>query len=171
MGIWRDDDILMLKKALGIILVIGLALLALAQIRHALRSPSERLMWRVSSMIEDFNQGHIRQLMAGFDVDFRDESSGALKPEVHRALAGLVIAERDPEANCFAIKAAWVTPFEPTFEGDETRANAEVELRLTHTSRGKSRTWWEAKAQLQFVYHDGDWYLHRTRSVNHRDRD
>ncbi len=170
MGILLDEDSIMLKKALGLALVIGLAILALGRIRHSLRSPSERLMWRVSVMVEDFNQGHIRQLMNGFAEEFRDESSGAFKPEVHSALAGLVMSERDSEANTFALKAAWVTPFEPVFKEDETKASAEVKVRLTHTSRGETRTWWEAHAILEFTYIDGDWYLYRTRSVNHRDR-
>ncbi len=160
----------MLKKAIALVLLVGMGLFALGQIRSALRSPTEKLLWRVQSMVEDFNDGHIRQLMVGFGEDFRDESSGALKPEVHQILAGLVLSQRDPEANCFALSAGWVTPFEPLLSEDESTATADVNLRLTHTSRGKSRTWWEAKAKVEFAYVDGQWQILRTRSVNHRDR-
>ncbi|MBL4769625.1 MAG: hypothetical protein JKY61_00395 [Planctomycetes bacterium] len=160
----------MLKKALALLLLAGLGMLALGQIRASLRSPTERLLWRMQSMVEDFDRGHIRQLMSGFSEDFRDESSGALKPDTHSALAGLVLSQRDPEANCFALKASWVTPFDPVLAEDELTAKADVHLRITHTARGKSRTYWEAKAKLKFVYLDGTWYLHRSHAVNHRDR-
>ncbi|MFT4649086.1 MAG: hypothetical protein ACI87O_002349 [Planctomycetota bacterium] len=160
----------MLKKTVAWLLLAGLGIFAVGQIRASLRSPTERLLWQVQSMVEDFNQGHIRQLMVGFGEDFRDESSGALKSEVHSALAGLVLSQRDPEANCFALEAAWVAPFVPEISEDETSATAEVHMRITHTSRGNSRSWWEAKAKLEFAYVAGKWDLHRTRSVNHRDR-
>ena len=160
----------MLKKAIALALLIGMGLFALDQIRSSLRSPSEKLLWRVQSMVEDFNAGHIRQLMVGFGEDFRDESSGALKSDVHSALAGLVLSQRDPEANKFALSAGWVTPFEPVLSEDETRASAEVNFRITYTSRGNSRTWWEARATVEFAYVNGKWQILRTRAVNHRDR-
>lgn len=160
----------MLKKAIALALLVGMGLFALDQIRSALRSPMEKLLWRSHSMVEDFNRGRIRQLMVGFGEDFRDESSGALKSEVHQVLAALVLQHRDPEANSFALSAGWVTPFDPILNEDETKATADVHLRITHTSRGNSRTWWEAKAKVEFVYESGQWQILRTRSVNHRDR-
>ncbi|MDF1838648.1 MAG: hypothetical protein P1V35_12330 [Planctomycetota bacterium] len=160
----------MLKKVIALALLVGVGLFAVGQIRSALRSPTEKLLWRVQTMVDDFNEGHVRHLMVGFGEDYRDESSGALKPEVHQVLAGLVLSQRDPEANRFALSAGWVEPFDPQLSEDEERATADVHLRITHTSRGNSRVWWEAKAKVEFAYVSGQWQLLRSRSVNHRDR-
>ena len=47
----------MLRKIIGLALVVALCLFALWRIRLALQSPGERLRQRVSEMVQDFNDG------------------------------------------------------------------------------------------------------------------
>ncbi|MCA9001219.1 MAG: hypothetical protein KDB61_04795 [Planctomycetes bacterium] len=160
----------MVQKALFALFLLLVGYFAVGQIRNYLRSPEEQLLWRVNAMVEGFNEGSIRKLTQSFHSEFRDESSGAMQAEVHQVLVGLVLSNRDPETKSFALHATWVEPFAPILNEDESRATADVHLRIIHTARGQSRTWWEARATLEFVYENGDWYLFRSRSVNHRER-
>lgn len=147
----------MLRRVLGIALILGVSLFALYQIRQSLRSPEERLHYRVARMVRDFNEGHTRAVARAFHPNFVDASSGASRERLQQGLYALRWEySRDGE---FLLEFQWTEPFEPEVDATRGIARGSGQFRIVDHRFDPERVWWESPVELEFVYDGSRWAL------------
>jgi hypothetical protein len=154
-------------------LVLLLVLLSLGRsIRRSLASAQTRITWNIEEMIEGFSDGRVRPVLRHVSPEFRDESSGADREDLHRALLHLFLTEKDPETKAFRLRAELlaedleIVP-DPV---DPERARVRLHVRILDPLEGAPTVYWDAKASCDWALEDGRWKLTRSAGVNHRDR-
>jgi len=142
---------------------------------YALSGDEDQIAWVLDEMVDGFNDTRMRSVLGGFSRDFRDESSGATRAEVHQALASLFMSELDPETKEFLLRVELPTDdleidlVEGT--GDEpSRAKLVLHPRFTTRESGTEELYWDATVHVEMVEGDDGWQLVRTSQVNHADR-
>lgn len=151
----------MLRKILGLTLIVAVCLFGLYRIRLSLRSPGERLRYRMSEMVGDFNRGRVREVLEGFHPDFRDATSHYGKAEVHQALVALWGENRDTHGK-YLLEFQWLLPFEPTIDEAKAQATADIEFQVVDHHVDPPRVQWRSLATLDFTYEGGAWRLLKT---------
>ncbi|HRV82981.1 MAG TPA: hypothetical protein P5218_16235 [Planctomycetota bacterium] len=155
----------MIRKVLGFGLIVALCLFGLYRIRLSLQSPGERLRYRMAELVSDFNRGRVRDVIAGFAPEFRDEASGAKKEDVLSALQALWFDNRDTHGK-YLLEFQWLQPFEPTLDEASEHAKASIEFQIVDHHVDPPRVIWKSLAELEFTYQGGAWRLVKTSDVD-----
>lgn len=157
-----------MRRWITIALLVCLGVVGIGRIRAALRSDSERLLYRIESMASGFDAGRVRTVLKGFDRRYRDEGSGAGRDDLRDALQYLFLTQHDRGRLTVELPKESLLV---TFSEDGTQAEV-VANPLFHVIRddGTRELWWNTRVVADFVLDDGDWECVATREVNHLSR-
>ena len=150
------------------IAVSALALVALAPgalwLRGLLASDATRIRGMLERMARGFNASSARRALGGLADDFREETSGMTKPEVHETLAYLFLAQRDPETKEFLFKVELGEPEIAISEAASPRtADLRVEAAFLRLARRSWESAWRVEIQAELEKRKEGWRVVRSR--------
>ena len=135
-------------------------------LRSALASDEQKIRWVFEDMQSGFNRTRMAPVIRGFEISYRDESSGLTRDELREVLAYLFLREHDPETKRFRLRMELDGDALAVQITDETSATVSGAARFFELEDGAEQVFWDARFVAELVDGEKGWQVVRTKEVN-----